>query len=162
MSSGLRVLAARPWLLIRSLRGCAAMAPIARGRVVTGSRWAKLAGVAALAATALGCGGGGSSTGSTGAPGTPPAPSYSFAADSGVRVPGGVGPVELVVGATTYLYLGGFIGPMPVKVLASADGLAFTPVPATLDGAALVGGWFSFVSLPSGGFRMYYGFGPNS
>jgi hypothetical protein len=139
------------------------MASIARGLAVTGSRRAKLAGVVALAAAAaLGCGGGGSSTGSTGGAGTPPGPSYSFAADSGVRVPGGVGPVELVVGATTYMYLGGFVGPNPMKVLASTDGLAFTPVSATLDGAPLAGGWMSFLSLPSGGFRMYYGFGPNS
>jgi hypothetical protein len=152
MSSGLRVLAARLCLLIQSLRGCATMAPIARGLAVTGSRWAKLAGVVALAAAAaLGCGGGGSSTGSTDGAGTPPGPSYSFAADSGVRVPGGVQPVELVVGTTTYMFLSGYVAPNG-KVLSSTDGLTFTPIAVTLDGGPLVGTSFSFVSRPSGGF----------
>lgn len=68
----------------------------------------------------------------TGGAGTPPAPSYSFAADSGVRVPGGVGPVELVVGTTTYMFLGGNVAPNG-KVLSSTDGLTFTPIAVTLD-----------------------------
>jgi hypothetical protein len=137
-----------------------ARSPAARRLAVTGSPRLKALGAALFAAAAAAsCGGGG---GSTGANAALQPPSYSFAADAGVRILGGVGPVELVVGATTYMYLGGFVGPMPVKVLSTSDGVNFTPAAATLDGAPLAGGWFSFVSLPAGAFRMYYGFGPNS
>jgi len=98
-----------------------------------------------------GCGGvGGSGSSSE----SNPAPAYNFVADSGVRVAGGIGPVELVVGTTTYMYVG--IGGT-ATVLASTDGLAFTTVQATVDGGPLISGaWFSFVALPSGGYRMYF------
>jgi len=120
----------------------------------------KWLGSAVLAAAAVaGCGGGGSSSGSMG--GAPPGPSYSFTADAGVRVPDGVQPVELVVGATTYMFLSGFVAPNG-KVLSSADGLTFTAVATTLDGGPLVGTSFSFVARPGGGFRMYYLSGPGS
>jgi hypothetical protein len=82
-------------------------------------------------------------------------------ADSGVRAMGGVQPVELVVGATTYMYLGSAAS--SGKVLASSDGITFAAVQATLDGGPLVAGtWFSFVALPGGGFRMYYMGAPSS
>jgi hypothetical protein len=137
----------------------AAHRPLSQAAVPAALRLQAVAAALVTAAVALSCGGGGGSMG--GAAGAQ-APSYRFAADAGVRIPGGVGPVELVVGATTYMYLGGFVGPNPVKVLSSTDGLNFAPASATLDGVPLVGGWLSFVSLPGGGFRMYYGSGPNS
>jgi hypothetical protein len=164
MSSGLRVLAAidQSLLLQAQQIGRAAPAPIAnRFRVLRALR-AKVVGTVALAAAAvLGCGGGGSYSGGMSGTVAAPGPSYSFAADGGVRVPGGVQPVELVVGATTYMFLSGS-ATANGKVLSSTDGLTFTPVSATLDGAPLVGTSFSFVALAGGGFRMYYLPGPGS
>lgn len=110
---------------------------------------------AATLATAalLSCGGGGS--GNMGGTGAAAGPSYGFAPDAGVRESGGVGPVELVSGATTYMFVGG--SPTSSgQVLSSTDGLMFTPVAATLDGGPLVRGASSFIALPGGGFRMYY------
>ena len=115
---------------------------------------------AATLATAalLSCGGGGS--GNMGGTGAPAGPSYGFAPDGGARQSGGVGPVELVVGATTYMFVGGS-ATSNGQVLSSTDGLTFTPVAATLDGGPLVSGASSFVALPGGSFRMYY-FAPPS
>lgn len=115
------------------------------------------AGIATLvSAMVAGCGGGG---GSSSEPN--PTPAYNFVADSGVRATGGVQPVELVVGSTTYMYLGSPAS--SGKVLASTDGITFAAVQATIDGIPLLAGtWFSFVVLPSGGFRMYQMGAPGS